>query len=195
MRSEEAAGDKDKQMMKIAIIGSGLIGRAWAVVFAHAGHQVVMQDTDEACLDKLADTVMQEAEILYRHGLLADPQSVREKLTITSDLNSALTGADFIQENGPERNEIKRSLFEALDQLAPSEIPIASSTSAIIASQFTENLSGRHRCFVGHPVNPPHLVPLVELCGSPWTSSAILDQAHRIYAECGMVPVRIKSEK
>ena len=77
MRSEEAAGDKDKQMMKIAIIGSGLIGRAWAVVFAHAGHQVVMQDTDEACLDKLADTVMQEAEILYRHGLLADPKSIR----------------------------------------------------------------------------------------------------------------------
>ena len=129
MRSEEAAGDKDKQMMKIAIIGSGLIGRAWAVVFAHAGHQVVMQDTDEACLDKLADTVMQEAAILYRHGLLADPQSVREKLTITSDLNSALTGADFIQENGPERIEIKRSLFEALDQLAPSEIPCLLYTS------------------------------------------------------------------
>ena len=114
-----------------------------------------MQDTDEACLDKLSDTVMQEAAILHRHGLLADPQSVREKLTITGDLVSALTGADFIQENGPERIEIKRSLFEALDQLAPSNIPIASSTSAIIASQFTEELSGRHRCFVGHPVNPP----------------------------------------
>ena len=138
---------------------------------------------------------MQEATILHRHGLLADPQSVLEKLTITGDLVSALTGADFIQENGPERIEIKRSLFEVLDQLAPSDIPIASSTSAIIASQFTEKLAGRHRCFVGHPVNPPHLVPLVELCGSPWTSSAILDQAHQIYAKCGMVPVRIKSEK
>ena len=195
MQSELAEENKDEQMMKIAIIGSGLIGRAWAVVFAHAGHQVVMQDTDEACLDKLSDTVMQEAAILHRHGLLADPQSVREKLTITGDLVAALTGADFIQENGPERIEIKRSLFEALDQLAPSNIPIASSTSAIIASQFTEELSGRHRCFVGHPVNPPHLVPLVELCGSPWTSSAILDKAHQIYAECGMVPVRIKSEK
>ena len=64
MQSEEAEDNKDKQMMKIAIIGSGLIGRAWAVVFAHAGHQVVMQDTDEACLDKLSDTVMQEAAIL-----------------------------------------------------------------------------------------------------------------------------------
>ena len=103
MQSELAEDNKDKQMMKIAIIGSGLIGRAWAVVFAHAGHQVVMQDTDEACLDKLSDTVMQEAAILHRHGLLADPQSVREKLTITGDLVSALTGADFIQENGPER--------------------------------------------------------------------------------------------
>ena len=67
MQSEEAEGNKDKQMMKIAIIGSGLIGRAWAVVFAHAGHQVVMQDTDAACLDRLADTVMQEAAILHRH--------------------------------------------------------------------------------------------------------------------------------
>ena len=96
MQSEKAEGNKDKQMMKIAIIGSGLIGRAWAVVFAHAGHQVVMQDTDAACLDRLADTVMQEATILHRHGLLADPQSVLEKLTITGDLVSALTGADFI---------------------------------------------------------------------------------------------------
>ena len=195
MQFEVAAGDRDKKIMKIAIIGSGLIGRAWAVVFAQAGHQVVLQDTEEAKLDKLADTVMQEAMILHRHGLLADPQSVREKLTITVDLSAALKGVDFIQENGPERIEIKRTLFEAFDQLAPSDIPIASSTSAIVASQFTKNLSGRHRCFVGHPVNPPNLIPLVELCGSPWTSSDILEQAYQIYAECGMVPVRIKSEK
>ena len=181
--------------MKIAIIGSGLIGRSWAVVFANAGHQVVMYDTDEACLDRLAETVKQEAEILQRHGLITDLPAIQDQLTVTGDLTAAVAGVDFIQENSPEHVEIKLSLFEALDQLAPPDSPIASSTSAIVASHFTENLSGRHRCFVGHPVNPPHLVPLVELCGAPWTSSAILEQAHQIYFECGMVPVRIKSEK
>lgn len=182
-------------MMKVAIIGSGLIGRAWAVVFAHAGCQVVMYDTDPACRDGALDAVKTEAEILHRHGLLADVSAVLDRLNITSDLQDAVTAADFIQENGPERPDVKQALFADLDRLAPADTPIASSTSAIPASLFTQDLVGRHRCFVGHPVNPPHLVPLVEICGAPWTEAAILDKAYDLYANSGMQPVRIKTEK
>lgn len=181
--------------MRVAVIGAGLIGRAWAVVFADAGHDVVMYDTDPACRNGLPEAVRAECEILHRHGLMADSDAVQRRLTTTDDLSHAVRAAEFIQENGPERIEVKQALFAELDRLAPADTPIASSTSAIPASRFTQALAGRHRCFVGHPVNPPHLVRLVEICGAPWTSEAILDKTHDLYAGCGMVPVRIKTEK
>ena len=182
-------------MMTVAVIGAGLIGRAWAVVFAKAGHQVVMYDTDPACREGLVKALTAEIQILHRHGLLGDISAVLGRFRIASALPEAVEEAGFIQENGPERGEVKQALFAELDRLAPPDTPIASSTSAIPASRFTEALAGRHRCFVGHPVNPPHLVPLVEVCGAPWTAAQILDKAYDIYAQAGMVPVRIKSEK
>ena len=184
-----------KEMLNVAVIGSGLIGRAWAVVFANAGHRAVLYDTDPACRNNLPEALRTECDILYRHGLLNDKQTVMARIHITDCLADAAQGADFIQENGPERLPVKQALFAELDRLAPAETPIASSTSAIPASQFTDGLAGRHRCLVGHPVNPPHLVRLVEICGAPWTSSSVLDRVYDIYAGCDMVPVRIKTEK
>ena len=181
--------------MKVAIVGSGLIGRAWAVVFANSGHDVVMYDTDAVCRTGAADAVAAECEILQRHGLLDDIPAVLRRISVTDNLSVAVQDAGFIQENGPERLPVKQDLFAALDELAPAETPIASSTSALPASQFTQTLAKRHRCLVGHPVNPPHLVRLVEICGAPWTSADCLDMAYDVYAGCGMVPVRIKSEK
>lgn len=182
-------------MVRVAVIGSGLIGRAWAVVFANAGCQVAMYDTDPGCRNGLPEAVKAECEILHMHGLLADADDVLSRVTVTSSLADAVGAANFIQENGPERVEVKQALFAELDSMAPAETPIASSTSAIPASRFTDQLDGRHRCLVGHPVNPPHLVPLVEICGAPWTSAAVLEKAYDIYAKSGMVPVRIKTEK
>ena len=182
-------------MTNVAVIGSGLIGRAWAVIFANAGCQVTMYDTDPACREGLAEAVNAECAILHRHGLLSDINAVHARVTVADELAEAVQTADFIQENGPERLEVKQALFAELDSLAPADTPIASSTSAIPASQFTQSLTGRHRCFVGHPVNPPHLVPLVEICGAPWTAAAVLDKAHDLYKTSGMVPVRIKTEK
>ena len=88
-----------------------------------------------------------------------------------------LTDAAWVQENLPEEVALKRTVFAELDRLAPPDAILASSTSAIVASQFTADLAGRARCLVAHPVNPPHLVPVVELCGAPWTSEATLDRA------------------
>ena len=129
------------KMINVAVIGSGLIGRAWAVVFAKAGHQVMMYDTDPACREGVAASVKAECEILHRHGLLSDISAVLNRINVSSDLSQAVQAADFIQENGPERVEVKQALFAELDSLAPADTPIASSTSAIPASQFTQTLT------------------------------------------------------
>ena len=194
-KSESPVDRDEESTVNVAIIGSGLIGRAWAVVFPNSGCDVVMYDTDAACRLGAADAVAAECEILHRHGLLNDMPAVLRRVSVTDNLSQAVQTADFIQENGPERLPVKQELFAELDRLAPADTPIASSTSAIPASQFTQTLTGRHRCLVGHPVNPPHLVRLVEICGAPWTSADSLDKAYDVYARCGMVPVRIKSEK
>jgi 3-hydroxyacyl-CoA dehydrogenase len=103
-------------------------------------------------------------------------------------------GAEHVQESGPETLEAKLATFAALDAAAPAACVLASSTSAIVASKFTETLAGRARCIVAHPVNPPHLVPVVELCGAPWTSDATKARAREVMASIGQVPIDVKRE-
>ena len=105
-----------------------------------------------------------------------------------------MTYVEFVQENGPEDVGEKQIIFAELDKLTPPDALLVSSTSAIVASHFTETLPGRARCLVGHPVNPPHLVPLVELCGAPWTAPEAIDRARKVYREIGQVPVTVKRE-
>lgn len=181
-------------MSVVAIIGSGLIGRAWALVFARAGWQVKMYDISAELLAGLPEKLHQESQILVRHKLAEDANALVKTITFTQDLAEALNGADFVQENGPERLDAKLDIFATLDRLTPQDVPIASSTSSIVASLFSEQLAGRGRVLVGHPVNPPHLVPLVEVCGASWTKQAVLKKAYDIYASIGQVPVRVHKE-
>jgi L-gulonate 3-dehydrogenase len=116
-------------------------------------------------------------------GLADDPDGAVTRVSIAGSLQEALLDVEFVQENGPEIVEDKKAIFAQLDRLAPPHALLVSSTSAITASRFTETLPGRARCLVGHPVNPPHLVPLVELCGAPWTSPDAIDRARKIYRE------------
>jgi 3-hydroxyacyl-CoA dehydrogenase len=181
-------------MSVVAIIGSGLIGRAWALVFARAGWQVKMYDISAELLAGLPEKLHQESQILVRHKLAEDADALVKTITFTHDLAEALNGADFVQENGPERLDAKLDIFATLDRLTPQDVPIASSTSSIVASLFSEQLAGRGRVLVGHPVNPPHLVPLVEVCGASWTKQAVIKKAYDIYASIGQVPVRVHKE-
>ena len=181
-------------MSVVAIIGSGLIGRAWALVFARAGWQVKMYDISAELLAGLPEKLHQESQILVRHKLAEDANALVKTITFTQDLAEALNGADFVQENGPERLDAKLDIFATLDRLTPQDVPIASSTSSIVASLFSEQLAGRGRVLVGHPVNPPHLVPLVEVCGASWTKQAVIKKAYDIYASIGQVPVRVHKE-
>ncbi|MEZ5741183.1 MAG: 3-hydroxyacyl-CoA dehydrogenase NAD-binding domain-containing protein, partial [Burkholderiaceae bacterium] len=131
---------------------------------------------------------------LERHGLVGDAAAAAARLTVCDSPEAALADADFVQESGPELVEVKQQTFARLDRAAPAGTVIASSTSAIVPSRFTEALPGRSRCLVGHPVNPPHLVPVVEVCGAPWTDAAARARAHEVYESVGQVPVAVLRE-
>ncbi|MEH2476097.1 L-gulonate 3-dehydrogenase [Nitrobacteraceae bacterium AZCC 2161] len=178
----------------VAIVGAGLIGRAWAAIFARAGWNVRLTDPHGPTLAAAPGLIRDELRALARHGLAADPDGAAARVSIATDLADAVKNVIFVQENGPENVEQKIAIFAELDRLAPPDALLVSSTSAIVASRFTENLPGRVRCLIGHPVNPPHLVPLVELCGAPWTSAQAIDRARNIYREIGQVPVTVNKE-
>lgn len=163
-------------MTKIAVIGCGLVGRAWAISFARGGMQVALWDQNEDApknaLEYIADILRELAANDLLNG--ATPTDVLGRINIADSLADALNGAIYIQENTPEMLDVKRAVFAELDALADPNAIIASSTSAILPSAFSEGLKGRHRCLVAHPLNPPYLIPAVELAPAPWTSEETL---------------------
>ncbi|WP_439498887.1 3-hydroxyacyl-CoA dehydrogenase [Bosea sp. (in: a-proteobacteria)] len=182
-------------MTKIAIVGSGLIGRAWATVFASHGFEVALYDLKPEAAKAARAHIGRNLKELAGHGLVEDPQGSLTRIRVARDLADALRGAALVQENGPETVEAKQRLFAELDALAPANAILASSTSFIMASVFSETLKGRARCLVAHPVNPPHLVPIVELAPAPWTDPKVVARAKRIYEKAGQVPITLRKEK
>lgn len=177
-----------------AMIGAGLIGRSWAMVFARAGWLVRLYDSDPAQLNIARDHIAASLAEQQAYGLADDADAAAGRIARVTDLDRALAGVDWVQENVPEFVDAKRELYPRLDRAAPPSAIIASSTSGIPASRFTEDLAGRARCLVVHPVNPPHLVPVVELCGAPWTDSATVKRAHSVMTAVGQVPIIVKRE-
>lgn len=183
-------------MKKIAVIGAGLIGRAWAISFARAGFSVALWDTKEGVAASTAEQCAALLDELAIHGLLADqsPGEVRSRITASTSLAAALDGAIHVQENAPEVLDIKRELFSRLDQHAPPGAVIASSTSALLPSKFTDHLKGRHRCLVVHPINPPYLIPAAEIVPAPWTDPACVESTRLLITEAGHKPIVMKRE-
>src|SRR6478735_4417555 len=181
-------------MPRVAVIGAGLIGRSWSIVFARVGWDVALFDAAADAIEPACEMVARGLAELKEHGLIDDAKAAAKRVRISSSLADALDGAGFVQENTAETMDCKRAVFADLDRLATPDAILASSTSTIVASLFTESLEGRHRCLVAHPVNPPHLVPLVELVGAPWTAPAIIDKAKAIYAAVGQAPIIVKRE-
>jgi L-gulonate 3-dehydrogenase len=177
-----------------AIIGAGLIGRAWAMVFARAGWRVRLYDNAPTQLDMAREHIATSLAEQQGAGLVDDAGRAVARVSMVARIEDAVAGATWVQENLPELVEVKRDVFRTLDALAPAAAVLASSTSAIPASQFTETLAGRARCLVAHPVNPPHLVPVVELCGAPWTTTATIDRARAVMSEVGQVPIVVRRE-
>jgi 3-hydroxyacyl-CoA dehydrogenase len=163
-------------------------------VFAGGGCEVALYDSDPAAAARARALVAEGLEELAAHGLVEDARSAAAHVRAAASLADALAGATFVQESTPETLESKRAIFAELDRLAAPDAILASSTSTIIASLFTENLEGRHRCLVAHPVNPPHLVPLVELVATPWTSPETVSSAKVLYEAVGQVPIVVTRE-
>ena len=177
-------------MERIAVVGAGLIGRAWAIVFARAGHSVRLWDKVPGVAEASLGTIRERLADLRAAGLVQEaPEAIAARITPAATLADCVEGAAHVQENGPERLASKQELFAELDRLCPPEVVLASSTSGIPASEFTANLAGRACCLVAHPVNPPYLVPLVELVGAPWTDPAVVARTRALMERVGQVPV------
>jgi 3-hydroxyacyl-CoA dehydrogenase len=179
---------------RIAIVGAGLIGRAWAMIFARSGSQVALFDPVEGASEACLAACRTGLETLAAHGLCEDPAGAHARIRVARSLEAVVDGARHVQENGPERLEVKKDLFARLDAAAAPGAVLASSTSALRCSLFTEELAGRHRCLVAHPVNPPHLVPVVELSGAPWTSADVIAEARATYEAIGQAPITVLKE-
>ena len=182
-------------MEKIAIIGAGLIGRAWTMVFARAGHPVKLYDTDRGAVDRAIGLVREGLEELLQFGLIKEPpEVVMKRVSGAPTLAEAVRDADYVQENTSERLEVKREVYRQLDEAAPAHCILASSTSTIQTSRFSEGLRGKHRCIVAHPVNPPHVVPIVEISPASWTSPEVVARTRALHDKVGQVAITVKKE-
>jgi L-gulonate 3-dehydrogenase len=182
-------------MTKVAVIGAGLIGRAWSIVFARAGFDVALWDPFPKQVAAAQDFIADRLPELRDAGLLdEDPTAIGARIRPAPSLANAVRDVEHVQENGPERVADKQNLFAELDRAARADAVLASSTSGIPASAFTEGLSGRGRCLVAHPVNPPYLIPLVELCPAPWTDPEAVARTRALMTRAGQVPATVARE-
>jgi len=182
----------DKPVHRIAIVGTGVIGASWAALYLARGFDVVATDpapNAEANLRKYIDGAW---KVLTSIGLSAGAS--RDRLGFTTDMKKALSGADFVQENGPERPDFKTKLFADMDDATPPDSIIASSSSGITPSVMQSKCTRPERCLVGHPFNPPHVIPLVEVVGGVKTAPDAIQRAMQFYAAIGKKPVRLHKE-
>jgi len=187
---------KETSVAKIAIVGTGFIGRAWAISFARAGHEIALWDAVAAAPAAALAYVDELLPDLSRFDLLngSTPAEVHGRMHVVATLQQALDGAEHVQENTPEDLAVKRAIFAQLDAAAAPNAILASSTSAILPSKFTEALGGRARCLVVHPINPPYLIPAAEVVPAPWTDPAAVERTAALLRAAGHAPIVMKRE-
>lgn len=182
----------DQPIRRIAVVGTGVIGASWAAQYLARGLDVVATDPAPDAESKLLEYVDEAWEQLEVIGL--SPGASRGRLSFTKDLREALARADFVQENGPERPDFKIKLFADMDEATPPDSILASSSSGIMPSVMQTNCKRPERVLVGHPFNPPHIIPLVEVVGGSKTSPEALQRAVAFYASIGKKPVHLRKE-
>src|ERR1700759_333094 len=183
----------DKSIRRVAIIGTGVIGASWTALFLAKGLDVIATDVAPDAEAALKRFVKAAWPALERLGLA--PGASQARLTFTKDLPAAVKAADLVQENGPERIDFKKTLYRQLDELLPTDVIIASSSSGLTMSEIQSGARLHpERCVIGHPFNPPHLVPLVEIVGGAKTSEATIERAAEFYTSLGKEAVRVRKE-
>ena len=175
---------------RVAIVGTGLIGRAWAVSFARGGCAVALYDPAPGAAAQARELVREALEDLAKADLLGDEpvKRVLARVHLAADLSEACVRADYVQESGPEVLELKIGITAEIAAAAGPQAVLASSTSGFVPSSFTAQATGRHRCLVAHPINPPYLLPAVELVPAPWTDPAIVERARPLLEAGGPTP-------
>ncbi len=178
---------------RVALVGAGVIGNAWAAYLLARGLEVAVADPDPRARERLLRDVDQALPMLAQLGPAA--HGCADRIVFTADLAAAVDGADFVQENAPERDDVKAAIFAELDVLVPPDVVVASSSSSMLPSRLAA-MCARHpgRVVVGHPFNPVYLIPLVEVVGHPDTPAAVIDAAMAFYAGIGKRPLRVRQE-
>src|SRR5215469_1227446 len=179
---------------KIAIVGVGLVGRGWSIVFARAGFEVALFDSDPAAVARAPSLIRQSLDRLVTHGLIENADAVANRIQSAQTLGQALEHAEYVQESVFEDVAAKQKILAAIDANVGSSTLIGSSSSGIPASAFTEHVKCRDRCLVAHPVNPPYLAPVVELIPAPWTSRQTVQSVRSLMESVAQVPVEMTRE-
>jgi L-gulonate 3-dehydrogenase len=179
----------------VAIVGAGLVGAGWAIVYARAGLKVKVYDSNPEITRKAIPLIADQLAGLKRHGLVAeDPAAILARVTPVATLAEAVEGACYVQESVLEKVDVKRALMIELDRLASPQLVVGSSTSGIPGSAFALGLGISARVLIVHPVNPPYLVPVVELVPSPQTSAATVAFADALMRAVGQSVVHVRKE-
>lgn len=184
--------DATTEIRRVAIVGAGLIGSSWAACFLARGLDVAATDPAPGAEETLRRRVEGIWPDLVKLGLA--PGASTARLRFAAGLEAGLEGADFVQENGPEREPLKIELFAAMDALLPPPALLASSSSGILMSRIQSGCAHPERCILGHPYNPPHLMPLVEVVGGTRTSAEAIERTLRFYTAIGKRPLRLHKE-
>ena len=182
----------NKEIRRIAIVGTGVIGASWAAQYLARGFDVVATDPAPNAETNLRKYVDDAWKVLTRIGL--SPGASRDRLSFTTDMKVALSNADFVQENGPERPDFKIKLYADMDVITPVDSLIASSSSSLTMSVVQSKCVHPERCVIGHPFNPPHVIPLVEVVGGAKTSPEAVQRAMVFYTSIGKKAIHLRKE-
>ena len=180
--------------MHIGVFGAGLVGTGWSIVFARGGELVRVYDTSDAARNQVLDDVAGRLADLKCVGLVDDPEAILSRIEVCTDIAAVIEGAKYVQESVPERVQLKQEVSRQISRLLGPGTVVGSSTSGIPASSFTEDLPNRDRFLVAHPVNPPYLVPVVEVAPAPWTDPMAVETAMAVMSGVDQSPVLVRRE-
>lgn len=179
---------------RIAIVGAGLVGSGWAIVFSRAGFDVALFDSVAGTAQRACELIEARLQDLHGASMIDDVPGIQARITLASSLADALDGAMYVQESVLERVDVKTTLMSEIDAVIGPHTWVGSSSSGIGASRFTEHVACRTRCLIAHPVNPPYLAPIVELVPAPWTTPETIKAVRALMESVGQSPVEMTRE-
>ena len=181
-------------MKNVGVIGGGLIGASWAAIFSKSGFNVFVYDPFPDVFETYKSRVTSFLEELKSIDETINIEESLNRISANVTIEDLCSNVEYIQESAPEILSVKQELFAKLDNLAPDEVVIGSSSSAMPISSITQNLKGQHRCIIAHPANPPHLIPCVEICPGENTSNKTIEKTKEIFTASGASIVNVKKE-